>query len=479
MAVNYIANLPEGWTAMPLIECTEDKMISYGVVQPGQHVADGVPIIRVNNFSNGSLDISSLLKISPTVEQNYSRTRLIGGEVLLTLVGSTGQSAIAPEHVKGWNVARAIAVIRPNKKIGAKWINIILQSRATTAFLDAHANTTVQKTLNLKDVKQIPILIPPEKVKNFIVSCISTFDDKIELNRQMNATLESMAQAMFKSWFFDFDPVIDNALTAGNPIPEPLKTRAENRRRLGDQRKPLLQEIQKLFPDRFVFTEELGWIPEGWEAGILSDIAELKTQSIKPDKKPDKTWDHFSIPAFDENKIPHKDIGHSIKSGKYTVPKTAVLASKLNPQFPRVWLPEVKDENSSICSTEFMPFIPLKAEERSYLYTFFCSEKIQTEIANRVTGSTGSRQRVKPKEIAEMTILKAPQHIRAGFSNRVSSLFFKQANNINEQTLLTNIRDTLLPKLISGQLRLPDSLIEKFAKQASSHDAEQIISEAI
>ena len=70
---------------------------------------------------------------------------------------------------------------------------------------------------------------------------------------------------MFKSWFVDFDPVIDNALAAGNPIPEPLQTKAQTRKELGDQKKSLPPDIQKLFPDSFQFDEELGWIPDGWE----------------------------------------------------------------------------------------------------------------------------------------------------------------------------------------------------------------------
>ena len=98
-----------------------------------------------------------------------------------------------------------------------------------------------------------------------IAHILGTLDDKIELNRQMNATLEAMAQALFKSWFVDFDPVIDNALAAGNSIPEPLQAKAEVRAALGDQRKPLPEAIQKQFPSRFVFSEEMGWIPEGWE----------------------------------------------------------------------------------------------------------------------------------------------------------------------------------------------------------------------
>ncbi|MBE0493873.1 MAG: restriction endonuclease subunit S, partial [Thiomicrospira sp.] len=199
--------IPEGWSCKTLVECTIDGNISYGIVQPGQHDENGIPVIRINNINNGQLNLSNVLKVSLEIEQKYKRTRLKGGEVLLTLVGSTGQSFVAPKELAGWNVPRAIAVIRANEEVGADWINICLQSTETMHFLNIRANTTVQKTLNLKEVRDIPILIPPKNVKDSIENLALSLSDKIELNRQTNQTLEQIAQALFKSWFVDFDPV--------------------------------------------------------------------------------------------------------------------------------------------------------------------------------------------------------------------------------------------------------------------------------
>ena len=181
--------VPEGWICKRLADCTQDAAISYGIVQPGQHDESGVPVIRVNNISNGQLDLSEVLRVSPEIEEKYKRTRLQGGEVLLTLVGSTGQSFVAPAELAGWNVPRAIAVIRASEEIGADWINICLQSKETMHFLNVRANTTVQKTLNLKDVRDIPILIPPYGVKKSIESVALSLSKKVELNRQTNQTL--------------------------------------------------------------------------------------------------------------------------------------------------------------------------------------------------------------------------------------------------------------------------------------------------
>ena len=92
----------------------------------------------------------------------------------------------------------------------------------------------------------------------------------------MNETLEAMAQTLFKSWFVDFDPVIDNALAAGNTIPDELKEKAAIRQGLDDKRKSLPKDIRRLFPSEFAYTEEMGWIPEGWEVGLFGEYVSVK-----------------------------------------------------------------------------------------------------------------------------------------------------------------------------------------------------------
>lgn len=325
------------------------------------------------------------------------------------------------------------------------------------ADVTSYISGSTRPKITQKDLRRIPVICAPLHEQKAIAHILGTLDDKIELNRKMNGTLESMAQAMFKSWFVDFDPVIDNALAAGNPIPEPLQTKAQTRKERGDQKKSLPPDIQKLFPDAFYFDEEMGWIPKGWAIGSLADIAALTTQSVQPNKEPQTEWQHFSIPAFDESQTPVWDLGQTIKSGKYRVPASAILASKLNPQFPRVWRPAVKDEVVSVCSTEFMPFVPHAQNQRTFLYSLFCSTVIQTEIANRVTGSTGSRQRVKPNEIAEMPVMVPSSDLRDNFSEIVSPWLISIEKAKESQRVLSKLRDTLLPKLLSGELRIPDA----------------------
>lgn len=139
---------------------------------------------------------------------------------------------------------------------------------------------TATKFLTMKILSPLEINLPPFHIQKKIAQSLSSLDNKIELNRQMNTTLEAMAQALFKSWFVDFDPVIDNALAAGNPIPEELADRAERRAKAAQQPSPehprtLPAAIRQQFPDRFVFTEPMGWVPDGWKLTQIKEIAKV------------------------------------------------------------------------------------------------------------------------------------------------------------------------------------------------------------
>ncbi|MGP4847078.1 restriction endonuclease subunit S, partial [Marinobacter sp. 1Y8] len=138
------------------------------------------------------------------------------------------------------------------------------------------------QSLNRNHIHPIEISIPPLPEQKAIAHILGSLDDKIELNRQMNETLEAMAQALFKSWFVDFDPVIDNALAAGNAIPDEFMERAEQRK--ATERKDN-SDIQSLFSDEFEFTEEMGWIPRGWLVKNSGDLFDVRDGTHDSPKK--------------------------------------------------------------------------------------------------------------------------------------------------------------------------------------------------
>ena len=293
--------------------------------------------------------------------------------------------------------------------------------------------------------------LPPLPEQKAIAHILGSLDDKIELNRRMNETLEAMAQALFKSWFVDFDPVIDNALAAGNPIPDELKERAAIRQGLGDDRKSLPDDIRRLFPSEFTYTEEMGWIPKGWEDHSLSSVVEQQKQVVKSDQHVNEIFEHFSLPAFDKAKWPTLERGADIKSNKTAIPSNAILVSKLNPRIDRIWIPKDVGNHRQICSTEFLCFKPINGFGLATIEVLFRSDGIREKMASMVTGTSNSHQRVPPKVLMQAEVL-LPANIARLFEN-VTSLFLakRQANQKENQTL-AEMRDTLLPKLLSAEI---------------------------
>lgn len=452
--------LPKDWIRQELIDCTEDRNISYGIVQPGKHLDEGIPVLRVNNIGNNSLDLDAVMKVDPKIEEKYLRTRLLGGEVLLTLVGSTGQSIIAPEYMKGWNVARAIAVIRADENIGADWINICLQSRETHHYLNSRANTTVQKTLNLKDVRSIPIPIPPLKTKLFIENIATSLSKKIELNRQMNETLEAMAQALFKSWFVDFDPVIDNALAAGNTIPDEFIERAEQRKAI---EKKDHSDNQSLFPNEFEFTEEMGWIPKGWEVENLDkkidvlngfafkskDYVEkglfvLRTKNFTSEGSVEILGDDVYLPNEFENTF-SKYLSEPFDYHLVMVGASVGNRGLIEPH----QLPALRNQN-------MWCFRPKPNSQISRSYVKYMLDFVTPQKLGLASGS--AREFFRKGDFQKHQLCLPSNATLNKFDQIAFSYLKKKAQNNSENVSLSKLRDTLLPKLMSGELSIPDDV---------------------
>jgi type I restriction enzyme S subunit len=181
-----------------------DENISYGIVQPGFHTEiDSVPIVRVNNIKGGKIQTNDVLKVSSAIEQKYQRTRLEGGELLITVVGSIGECAIVPDSLKGWNVARAVSVARIKKDFDKRYIKYCFKSEDIKFQMYGKTNDTVQPTLNLSSLKSLVLSIPSLPEQKAIAAVLSSLDDKIDLLYRQNQTLEAMAASLFRQWFVE------------------------------------------------------------------------------------------------------------------------------------------------------------------------------------------------------------------------------------------------------------------------------------
>ncbi len=312
-------------------------------------------------------------------------------------------------------------------------------------------------------LNKLDVEIPPLPEQKAIAHILGKLDDKIELNRRMNATLEAMARALFQSWFVDFDPVLDNAIANGKPIPEALQSKAERRKAVPDHKKLIHTnpELARQFPDRFTFNETLNkWIPKGWGVDNLLKLVELDTTSVKPYENPTQLYTHYSIPAYDESAKPIKELGEEIKSNKYAVKPNATLVSKLNPSTRRVWYVGLEVDEYSICSTEFMQMVPHHKTNSPFFYMLFNSDTFQNEVQSTVTGSTGSRQRAQPKMVGSINVLFPCEPVLDMINKTGQRWLDRQKFNLEETETLTKLRDTLLPQLISGKVRVPEEVVK-------------------
>jgi len=298
------------------------------------------------------------------------------------------------------------------------------------------ASGGAQRNLSGALVRRFAVNAPPLPEQRAIAHILGTFDDKIELNRRMNETLEAMARALFKSWFVDFDPI---------------RAKAEG----CDPRLP--PHIADLFPDSFE-DAELWEIPKGWRVGRFADVVEQLRDPENPLASPDELFHHFSIPAFDEGQDPRLEHGESIKSLKMRVPPGSVLLSKLNPEIERVWMVDVHPDERAVCSTEFLVLRASSPFTRSYVHCLARSSLFRQQIEGLVTGTSKSHQRAQVGTILGLDVILPLAQVADVFDNIASGVLDRTLQCRRESHTLAALRDTLLPKLISGEMRIRDAM---------------------
>jgi type I restriction enzyme S subunit len=402
--------IPEGWRYESLGDLVDERGVSYGIVQPGSATTGGVPIVRVNNIRDGRIDTSDVLKVAPEIEAKFKRSRLRGGEVLLTLVGTLGEVAVVPLNIKGWNVARAVGVIPVREDPGSAWVSICLRSAFVQHCIRTWATSTVQATFNLRDLAKLPIAIPPKKTREAIAAVLGALDDKIELNRRMNATLEAMARALFQSWFVDFDPV---------------RAKQEGRPPAG------LDEVTAaLFADQFE-ESELGRIPQGWDVAKLDELASIRGGKQLPTEE---CLADAEFPVFGANGIMGYASQPTHKGFVIAFGRVGAYCGSIHWSLDGAWI----NNNASSVVPNMWPEYVLQV----MLGIDFHSMR------------SGSAQPFIPNSaLAAAKLLRPPEAVALQYCRFVAPLRRKQAESEKQSQTLASLRDTLLPRLLSGGLR--------------------------
>ena len=386
-------------------------------------------LIRSQNIYNDRFVREGLVYIDDTQARELRNVVIEEGDVLLNITGDSVARCcqVAPDVLPA-RVNQHVSIIRPNLDVlDARFLRYSLVSPAMQTHLLALASAGATRNALTKGmIESLSVSAPPLEEQRTIAHILGTLDDKIELNRRMNQTLEAMARALFKSWFVDFD---------GIPA----------------------EDMQE---------SELGLIPKGWRVVALGDVAEQGKGSINPASTPERMFTHYSLPAFDVAQLPLLESGDAIKSNKTPVPDDSVLVSKLNPHIPRIWLVGDAGDNA-VCSTEFIVWTPKPPANSAFVYCLASSPMFNDAMRQLVTGTSNSHQRVRPEQLTNLRIIAANDEMIAKFSEATAPLMRKLLHHRQQSQALGQLRDTLLPRLISGELRVANRPISAENRQST------------
>lgn len=401
----------EEWKQDKLIDLL-DSLIDYRGKTP-RKVDKGIPLITAKIVKNGRIDTpTEFLDI-----EDYDNWMVRGfpknGDVILTTEAPLGEVAQLDDN----KIALAQRIVCLRGKEGVldnTFLKYFLLSSLGQARLKARETGTTVTGIKQSELKEVLIDYPPYKYQKQITSILKSLDDKIELNRHINENLEQQAQALFKSWFIDFEP----------------------------------------FKDGKFVDSELGMIPEGWKVIETNKFMTISKESINPSKNPNCFYAHYSIPAFDEKSMPIFQYGNEIKSNKQKVSDNMTLVSKLNPRIKRIWFIDKACENA-ICSTEFIPYISLN-NSPYFLYCYLDSDVFYNSIMSSVNGATGSHQRFQANDTLKF-LFPYNEEVIYKFNLVVSGILKHKSRLIIESQKLSQLRNTLLPRLMSGELEIKDN----------------------
>ena len=370
-------------------------------------------LITSKHLQNNAIDFSSAYKIS---EEDYQkvikRSAVVQHDILFSMIGTIGNTVRVKDPIINYAVKNMAIFKMGYDELKSKWLYYWLKSSKAKEYISSRLAGSTQSYLTLETLRTFPVFAPSENEMQKIVSILSSIDDKIELNRQINDNLEQQAKALYKSWFVDFEP----------------------------------------FKDGDFIESEIGEIPAGWSIVKFSDISETPKKTINPQKFLDTTFCHYSLPACDNGLIPEIQTGKDIMSNKIILQNNTTLFSKLNPRIKRIWFTGEVLPNS-ICSTEFIPFRAKYDTESSYIFSIVNSDAFYATVMGCVNGATGSHQRFHAEDTEDF-LCPYNQDVVNEFSKLVEPILSQIHDLRHENVMLTSTRDALLPKLMSGELKI-------------------------
>lgn len=374
---------------------------SYGIAASAvERKADLPTYLRITDiFDDGTLNLSELKSVDAPNSDKYI---LKPNDIVFARTGgSTGRNYFY-DGSDGVFVYAGFLIkfsIDP-EKVNPKYVKYYCRSKQYNDWVQSFNTGSTRGNINAQTFGNMEIPLPERKQQDYLVSILEPIDEKIKNNKQVNDNLEQQAQAIYHE---RFETVSPNDL------------------------------------------------PSDWRIVTLGEVATISNKSFNPLKEPEILLEHYSIPAFDEARFPVFELSTSIKSNKFIIDASCFMISKLNPTTKRVWKPYCLTGNA-VCSTEFIVY---KAKDKTitdFLYSVIDSNSFSDFMCSHVTGSTGSRQRATPSDTLSYELILPSGDELAEFLSLVSPMYAQIRINAIENDRLKRLRDSLLPKLMSGEI---------------------------
>ena len=412
------------------------ESVRNGIYKKKEFHGRGVKIVNMSElFAHSRLRAVPMRRVEIS-ESEAERFLIAKGDLLFArrslVAEGAGKCCAVLEVDEPTTFESSIIRARPDKtKAAFLYLYYFFNSLSGLHQLDTIRRQVAVAGITGGDLANLEIPVPPLPEQRAIAHILGTLDDKIELNRRMNETLEGMARALFKSWFVDFDPV---------------------RAKMEGRNPGLPRDIADLFPDRLV-DSELGEIPEGWEVVALPKMIEVNP--ARPLKKGERApyLDMANMPT--KGHAPDKVIDRPFGSGmRFTNGDT--LVARITPCLENgktAYVDFLQHGRIGWGSTEYIVMRPKPPLPSELAYCLARSAGFREFAIQNMTGTSG-RQRVPAKALSQFLLPSLPKQVAASFGSVVHPLLTRASAAVRESRTLAALRDTLLPKLISGEIRI-------------------------
>lgn len=449
---------------------TAHKDGNFGSLYPriDDFVDDGIPLLTAKVVSAGRIDFSAAQKLSQEKAAKLPYGFIRAGDVLLSHNATVGRVAVVPEFNGQAMIGTSLTYFRvDSSRLLPRYLACFFESRDFQNQLASVMGLSTRNQVPITAQRLLEVEVPSLAVQRQLSEFVGAVDDRINLLRETNTTLEAIAQALFKSWFVDFDPVRAKAegrarqdgersgqlrMPQASDLPRPG---AEAGAEAQGQPEGMDATTAALFPGSFE-ESELGLVPKGWKVGTLGDIAQTARQQMQVSEL------HADLHYVGLEHIPRKSLSltswgnaEGLESAKAAFSEGDILFGKLRPYFHKV----VISPFAGVCSTDILVCQPRIQNYFGVVAMHLFSETL-INYADRL--SNGAKMpRVNWKDLAAYQIVIPPAELAEKLNEAINPLIARMMENTHQAQTLTQLRDTLLPRLISGQLRLQELPLTK------------------